>query len=104
MKPNHASLQSTNPLARLSTVLASFVVGIWMPAPLAHAAVTFTTNSLIDISNHSYEGQDIVVQGCTLTVNGTHAFNSISLQTGAVLTHQASTPSQEYSLKLTLAN
>jgi hypothetical protein len=104
MKPVYASLQSTGPLAGLSSVLASLVIGIWMPAPLARAAVTFTTNSLIDRANLAYEGQDIAVQGCTLTVNGPHGFNSISLVSGAVLTHQATTPTQEYSLTLTVTN
>ncbi|HXP61815.1 MAG TPA: hypothetical protein VN829_15075, partial [Dongiaceae bacterium] len=104
MKPVYPSLQSTNPLAGWSSVLASLVIGIWMPAPLARAGVTFTTNSLISSANLAYEGQDIVVQGCTLTVNGLHGFNSVSLLSGAVLTHQATTQAQEYSLTLTLAN
>src|SRR5579864_3230195 len=52
----------------------------------SRAAVTFTTNTLIDATNLTYDGQDIVIQGCTVTANGHHSFNSLSLNTGAVLT------------------
>lgn len=50
-------------------------------------AVTFTNDTQVAAGNATYDGQDIVVQGCTLTVNGTHAFNSLLLSNTAVLTH-----------------
>jgi hypothetical protein len=43
---------------------ACFVV----PAP----ASTFTTNALITETGTSFDGQDIVVSGATLTVDGRH--------------------------------
>lgn len=50
-------------------------------------AVTFTHDSFISFADLSDEGQDIVVTNCTLTVDGTHSFNSLKILNGAVLTH-----------------
>ena len=59
------------------------VVGV---APLARA-VTFTSNVTISEGVTTYDGQDIVVDGATATINGAHNFTSISLTNGAVPTH-----------------
>ncbi len=50
-------------------------------------AVTFTHDSFISFGDPSYDGQDIVVTNCTLTVDGPHVFNSVRLVNGGVLTH-----------------
>jgi hypothetical protein len=51
-------------------------------------AVTFTSDTVIGPGNFNYDGQDIVVIGCTLTVNGLlHSVHSLTLTNGAVLTH-----------------
>ena len=50
-------------------------------------AVTFTHDSFISFADPSYDGQDIVVTNCTLTVDGAHTFNSVQLVNGGVLTH-----------------
>ena len=50
-------------------------------------AVTFIHDNFISFADGSYDGQDIVVTNCTLTVDGTHTFNSLQLLNGAVLTH-----------------
>ena len=50
-------------------------------------SVTFTENTLIDANDLTYDGQDIVIDGCTLTVNGKHTFNSLELMNEAVVTH-----------------
>lgn len=69
----------------------NLLAAIALTLPLAGAsAVTFTTDTYISAGNTTYDGQDIAVQGCTLTVNGPHVFHSMSLvmgTTGAVLTH-----------------
>jgi hypothetical protein len=52
-------------------------------------AVTFTANTTIGAGDSTYENQDVVVSGCTLTVDGSHSFASVSLTGGAVLTHSA---------------
>ena len=54
----------------------------------AHAAV-FTTNATINIGDTTYDGQDIVVSNCTLTVNGPHSFTSLLVTSNGVVTHTA---------------
>src|SRR6185437_14839123 len=50
-------------------------------------AVTFTHDSFISFADLTHERQDIVVTNCTLTVDGNHAFNSLQVLNGDVLTH-----------------
>ncbi|HXS68780.1 MAG TPA: hypothetical protein VN761_08040, partial [Candidatus Polarisedimenticolia bacterium] len=52
-------------------------------------AATFAHDSFISFADHSYDGDDIIVSNCTLTVDGSHAFNSMQLIHGGVLTHSA---------------
>src|SRR5882724_7491081 len=66
-------------------------LAILVLATLATHAATFTTDTLIGINNTNFEGQDIAVTNSTLTVDGSHAFLSVRLLTGAVLTHSSST-------------
>ena len=70
------------PFLTLPLVLCALVFG-GTPA----AAATFTTNTLIAVGDMSYDGQDIVVSFCVLTVNGDHAFNSLRAVGGGVVTH-----------------
>ena len=55
-------------------------------APFSHAA-TFTSNVTIAEGDTTYDGQDIIVDGATATINGTHGFASLSLINSAVMTH-----------------
>ena len=41
---------------------------------LEAAAITFTTGFTITETNFAYDGQDIVVSGATLTVDGRHSY------------------------------
>jgi len=41
--------------------------------------VTFTNDTVIATGNTNYEGQDIVIRSCMVTVQGTHAFNSVQV-------------------------
>ena len=50
-------------------------------------AVVFTSDTLIETNNLTYEGQDMVVSGCTVTINGAHAFNSLTVTNSGVVTH-----------------
>ena len=52
-------------------------------------AVTFTSNTTISASNKVYDGNDIVVDGCTVTINGIHDFNSLHITNNGVITHTA---------------
>lgn len=40
-------------------------------------AVTFTTSVTIAEGETTYDGQDIIVDGATATINGPHSFNSL---------------------------
>src|ERR1700744_35158 len=54
----------------------------------AHASsVVLTNNTYINPVNISYDGDDIVVSNCTVTVDGPHGFNSVWVGAGGVLTH-----------------
>jgi hypothetical protein len=67
-------------------------------------AATFTTNALITEADTSFDGQDIVVSGATLTVDGRHSFNSLLLTNGAVLTHSPCTATVAHKLDLVVTN
>ncbi len=70
----------------------------------AQTTTVFTNSISIGATNTGYDGEDIVVEGCVLTVNGSHAFNRLSLSNNATLTHQAAGSVQTYSLMLTITN
>ncbi len=48
----------------------------------------------ISATNSSYEHQDLIVNGTTLTIDGSHQFSSIQLINGAILTHSLSAPAR----------
>jgi hypothetical protein len=52
----------------------------------AHAVV-FTNNTAIGVGNTNYDGQEITVSSCTLMVDGPHAFTSLLVINGGVVTH-----------------
>jgi hypothetical protein len=62
--------------------------------PHSSPAATFATNTLIEAGNISYDDQDIVIINCTVTVNGSHGFNSLRLTNNAVLTHSPAASGQ----------
>ena len=66
--------------------------------------VTFTIDTTIDPNDITYEDDNITVDGCILTVDGAHAFNSLAVINGGVLTHSANADQQVYTLDLTIAN
>lgn len=66
----------------------------------AAQAATFTTDTIIGCGDMSYEGQDIVVDGATLTINCDHAFNSLSVVNNGRVTHAAG---QTEGIRLTIS-
>ena len=56
-------------------------------ASVCSAGVTFTTNTVINAGDTSYDGLDIVVTNCTVTANAAHTFASLQIVGGGVLTH-----------------
>jgi hypothetical protein len=51
------------------------------------SATVFTTSTNITAGNTSYEGTDIVISNCTVTVDGAHSFNSLLVAPSGILTH-----------------
>ncbi|VGO17042.1 hypothetical protein PDESU_05636 [Pontiella desulfatans] len=69
----------------------------------AHAAtITITTDTYIGLGNAVNDNADIVVSGCTLTVDGSHAFASLTLNNSAVLTHSPYGTGSNSTLRLDL--
>ncbi|MBI4215426.1 MAG: hypothetical protein HY602_01760, partial [Parcubacteria group bacterium] len=67
------------------------------------ATTLFTTNTAIADGNLTYENDDITCDGAiTLTVDGAHTFNSLSLINGCILTHSATTTTAINKLNLTI--
>ncbi len=74
-------------------------------APALLRAATFSTDTIIGVGNATYDGQDIVVSGCTLTVNGPHSFNSLQVISSGILTHTAAASGQPNNqVNLTIAH
>lgn len=54
---------------------------------LVASAVTFTSDTTISFNNTSYEGLEVVVTNCTLTLDGPHTFASLQVRNGGAVTH-----------------
>src|SRR5262245_18416625 len=57
---------------------------------LTTLAATITTDTTIGFNDLGYEGADIIVTNCTLTVEGIHTFANLQLLNGAKLTQTSS--------------
>src|SRR5271170_7944582 len=51
------------------------------------ATITFTNNFTIGAADSNYDGADIVVSNCTVKMDGPHAFNSLLVAAGGVVSH-----------------
>ena len=71
---------------KISFALLYLLSGFFLHSHSAFA-IEFTTPVTISAIDQSYDGQDIIVTGTTLTIDGSHSFNSIVLQNSATLTH-----------------
>ncbi|MBY6189645.1 hypothetical protein KUV22_04350, partial [Microbulbifer agarilyticus] len=79
--------------------LASFALFLFSVAAFlgssALAAQTILVNdTTISESNLDYEGEDLVVDGAILTVDGNHSFSSVLLKNGATLRHSVGAASE----------
>jgi hypothetical protein len=72
-------------------------------APAARA-VTFSSDTLIAPTNTAYDGEDIVITNCTVTIDGPHGFLSLHVLSGGTLTHSALTNNGGGALNLVLTN
>ncbi|MFV1968111.1 MAG: Ig-like domain-containing protein [Pirellulaceae bacterium] len=72
------------------TYLAAFVY--------IDASTIFNGNLTIAEGDTTYDGEDILIDGATVAIDGSHAFNSVHLVNGAILTHSANTTTATYKL------
>src|SRR6476646_5210195 len=77
-------------LRSLTSVGLSLAIVLAASLP-ARAVVTFTNDTVINAFDTTYDGADVVVTNCTLTVNGPHAFSNLLVAAGGTLTHTFST-------------
>ena len=77
-------------------IIASFVAVALLVGPASAGDVILTRYTLIDCEDMTYEGEDIVVDGSVLTLNGSHAFNSLTVINGGVVTHSAAPAGQSF--------
>jgi hypothetical protein len=75
----------------LSLLLIVFVT---MALAWHASAEVFTEDAEIGPLDTNYDGQDIVILDCTVTVDGPHTFSSLVLADNGVLTHSFSTNGQ----------
>ncbi len=66
---------------------------------LSAQAILFTTDTIISATDTNYDGLDLVVTNCTLTVDGAHTFASLQILNGGTLTH----PQDSLGLNLAIA-
>jgi hypothetical protein len=78
-----------NKLARFCRLTFAILVLATVGLPRASGMV-FTENTVIGPQNTNYDGQDIVILDCTVTVDGPHTFSSLVLAANGVLTHSFS--------------
>src|ERR1019366_7027054 len=83
------SPQNSSPMKTLFSTprFAPLVAALLLLHGFKVAAVTFTNDTVISFNNTNYDGLDIVVTNCTLTVDGIHAFTTVQVLNAGNLTH-----------------
>jgi hypothetical protein len=71
------------------SLLAAALLGLFLSltARLYAQSITFTNDTVINSFDTNYDGAEIVVSNCTLTVDGPHAFSNLLVAAGGTLTH-----------------
>src|SRR4051812_45331355 len=89
----------------LFAAVAALVVPLTIDPVSLHASTIILTNSItISEANTNYDGQDLVISGATVTVDGSHSFASLLLTNDAVLTHSSCSPTETHTLDLIVTN
>ena len=79
--------------ARVILAIPVFCLLAW--GARSASAVTFTKDTLIRSDDARHDGKDIVVDGCTVTIDGEHSFVSVQIVHGGIITHSPRyTPAQ----------
>lgn len=68
------------------------------------SAATFTTTTNINKADRTCDGQDIIINGATVTFDGAHSSNSLLLIHNAVLAHSPCAATETHKLDLTVTN
>ena len=76
-------------LARFPGNCRALVAGVLtlVSIPAFATTTTFTNNTSIGAANSNYDGTDIVITNCTVTMDGPHSFSSLHVAAGGMLTH-----------------
>ncbi|HPS54747.1 MAG TPA: hypothetical protein PLP05_04035, partial [Sedimentisphaerales bacterium] len=77
-------------LVRRAVLKVMFVMFLLGVVPVQ--AVTFTTPVTIAENDTAYDGLDIIVNGCVVTINGTHSFASLTIQNSGAVTQSQGVP------------
>ncbi|HEY3296903.1 MAG TPA: hypothetical protein VGL38_15835 [bacterium] len=65
-----------------------FCAILWL-SPVFADSITFTASTTIGCGNTTYEGYDVTVNGCAVTVGCLHSFRSLRIINGGLVTHAA---------------
>lgn len=77
----------------LRSCLPWFVAMLWV-ATLIVPAATLRDDRTLAADDTSLDGQELVVEAGTLTVSGSHSFASLTVKSGAAVTHEAASSGQ----------
>jgi len=69
---------------------------------LPAGAVTFTADTAISAVNTTYDGDDVIVRSCTVTIDGHHTFKSLWITDSGKVTHSVNADVQAATLFLTV--
>ncbi|MGC4044820.1 MAG: hypothetical protein QM758_13590 [Armatimonas sp.] len=72
----------------MKRILISLALALIAAVP-GFAQVVFTSPVTINANDTTYENQDIIVRGTTVTINGSHAFTSLRVENNGIVTHSA---------------
>ena len=61
-----------------------------------------TSPLTIGINDSTHDGRNIIIDGTTLTVNGSHTFSSLQILNNGIVNHSTTFTSTEYSVDLTI--
>jgi len=85
-QPDNAFIHQVSVMKKMgSFYVMAVTLGLFFAAR-SHATV-IVTNTFIAPIDLTYDGTDLVVSNCTVTVDGAHSFNSLAVTNGGVITH-----------------
>jgi len=63
-----------------------------------------TVATTIGADNTSLDNKNVLISGCTVTINGSHTFSNLFLTNNAIVTHSPATTTTNYFLSLVISN